>query len=61
MADLLTIDEALERVLQHVRLLGAEGVATNDGLGRIVREPARAIAMRSRFVVSDRSAIDRMR
>jgi len=42
-ADLLTIDEALERVLQHVRLLGAEGVATNDGLGRIVREPARAV------------------
>ena len=43
MAELLTIDEALERVLEYVRLLGAEDVAMNDGLGRIVREPARAM------------------
>jgi molybdopterin molybdotransferase len=42
-AELLTIDEALGRVLEHVRLLGAEEVAAKEALGRIVREPARAV------------------
>jgi molybdopterin molybdotransferase len=42
-AELLTIDEALERVLEHVRLLGTEDVAASEALGRVVREPARAV------------------
>jgi molybdopterin molybdotransferase len=42
-AELLTIDEALERVLEHVRLLGVEDVAVEESLGRVVREPARAV------------------
>ena len=43
MAELLTIDGALERVLEHVRLLGVEDVAVEESLGRVVREPARAV------------------
>ena len=43
MAELLTIEEALERVLEHVRLLGVEDVAVEEALGRVVREPARAV------------------
>jgi molybdopterin molybdotransferase len=42
-AELLTIDEALERVLEHVRPLGVEDVAVEESLGRVVREPARAV------------------
>jgi molybdopterin molybdotransferase len=42
-ADLLTIDEALERVLEHVRLLDVEDVAVDAAVGRVVREPARAV------------------
>jgi molybdopterin molybdotransferase len=41
--ELLTIDEALERVLDHVRPLGAEDVAVEESLGRVLREPARAV------------------
>ena len=43
MAELLTIDEALERVLERVRPLGAEDVAVEESLGRVLREPARAV------------------
>jgi len=42
-AELLTIDEALERVLEHARLLAAEDVAVEESLGRVLREPARAV------------------
>jgi molybdopterin molybdotransferase len=42
-ADLLTIDEALARVLEHARLLPVEEVQLDDSLGRIVREPTRAV------------------
>jgi molybdopterin molybdotransferase len=42
-AELLTIEEALERVLEHVCLLGVEDVAVEEALGRVVREPARAV------------------
>jgi molybdopterin molybdotransferase len=42
-AELLTIDEALERVLEHSRPLGVEDVAVDRVLGRVVREPARAV------------------
>ena len=43
MAELLTIDEAIERILERVRLLGTEGVAVEESLGRVLREPARAV------------------
>jgi molybdopterin molybdotransferase len=43
MSELLTIDEALERVLENVRLLEVEDVAVEESLGRVVREPARAV------------------
>jgi molybdopterin molybdotransferase len=42
-AELLTIEDALARVLEHVRLLGVEDVAVEESLGRVVREPARAV------------------
>jgi molybdopterin molybdotransferase len=42
-AELLTIDDALERVLEHVRLVGAEYVAVEESLGRVLREPGRAV------------------
>jgi molybdopterin molybdotransferase len=42
-AELITIDDALERVLEHVRLLGVEDVALEESLGRVVREPACAV------------------
>jgi len=42
-AELLTIDEALERVLEHVRPLPVEEIALDDALGRVLREPARAV------------------
>src|SRR5262249_10556489 len=41
-ADLLTIGEALARVLEHVQPLPVEDVPLDDSLGRVVREPARA-------------------
>jgi molybdopterin molybdotransferase len=43
MAELLTIDEALERVLEHVRPLAAETVTLDEVPGRVVRDPARAV------------------
>ena len=43
MAELLTIDEALELVLERSRPLGVEEVAVDQALGRVVREPARAV------------------
>lgn len=42
MAELLTIDEALARILEHARLLPVEPVSIDAALGRVVREPARA-------------------
>ena len=42
MAELLTIEEALARVLERARPLAVEDVALDDALGRVVREPARA-------------------
>jgi molybdopterin molybdotransferase len=42
--ELLTIEEALERVLAHTRPLVAELVETSAAAGRIVAEPARARA-----------------
>jgi molybdopterin molybdotransferase len=40
MAPLLTIEEALERVLERAAPLEAEHVATADALGRVLAEPA---------------------
>ena len=42
MTELLTIDEALERVLERSRLLPVESVPIDEALGRVLREPARA-------------------
>ena len=42
MADLLTIDAALARVLEHARLLPVEHVAVADVDGRVLREDALA-------------------
>ena len=42
MSVLLTIDEALEHVLERSRLLPVESVPIDEALGRILREPARA-------------------
>jgi molybdopterin molybdotransferase len=41
--ELLTIEEALERVLEQVRPLPTEHVALDKALGRVLREPARAV------------------
>jgi molybdopterin molybdotransferase len=41
--ELLTLEVALERILQHVQPLPVETVAIGDARGRVVREPARAI------------------
>jgi molybdopterin molybdotransferase len=41
-ADLLSIDEALGRVLEHVRPLEAENVELADAAGRVLAEEARA-------------------
>jgi molybdopterin molybdotransferase len=38
--DLLTVDEALARIVQHARPLPVESVPVADADGRIVREPA---------------------
>ncbi len=40
MPDLLTVDEALARIVQHARPLLVESVPVADADGRIVREPA---------------------
>jgi molybdopterin molybdotransferase len=40
--ELLTIDEALERIVEHARPLPVERVLVADAAGRILREPARA-------------------
>jgi molybdopterin molybdotransferase len=40
--ELLTVEVALERILEHARLLPVETVGIADARGRVVREPARA-------------------
>lgn len=42
MAELLTIDEALERILEHAFPMAVENVAVPDAIGRVLREPATA-------------------
>jgi molybdopterin molybdotransferase len=41
-ADLLTIEEALARIVEHATPLSVETVAAADAHGRVLREPARA-------------------
>jgi molybdopterin molybdotransferase len=41
-AELLTVDDALARIVEHASLLPSESVAVADAAGRILREPARA-------------------
>ena len=43
MRELLTIDEALARILEQVRPLSAEPVALERAAGRVLAEPARAL------------------
>ena len=43
MADLLSLDEALARVLERVRPLPAERVPLEAAAGRVLAEPARAL------------------
>jgi molybdopterin molybdotransferase len=43
MPELLTVEQALEQVLSHVRPLPAESVALERAAGRVLREPARAV------------------
>jgi molybdopterin molybdotransferase len=40
--ELLTVEQALARVLEHADLLPTETVALDDAFGRVLREPARA-------------------
>jgi molybdopterin molybdotransferase len=54
-ADLLTVDEALRLVLEHVRPLSSERVPTADAAGRILAEPALAAVDLPPF---DSSAMD---
>src|SRR5437868_1673191 len=42
-ADLLSPDDALERVLERIRALPSERVAVADASGRVLAEPARAL------------------
>ena len=42
MPELLTVDEALTRIVEHALLLPVERVPVADADGRVVREPARA-------------------
>ena len=42
MPELLTVEQALERILSRVRPLPAESVALERASGRVLREPARA-------------------
>jgi molybdopterin molybdotransferase len=39
---LLTVDDALERIVEHARPVTAETVAVADAAGRVLREPAHA-------------------
>jgi len=48
-AGLLTVDEALEQVLRHVRPLPAETVALEDAVGRVLAEDALAVVDLPRF------------
>jgi molybdopterin molybdotransferase len=48
-AELLTVDEALERVLSHARPLPAEAVPLEDSAGRVLAEPAVALVDLPRF------------
>ncbi len=43
MPDLLTLEAALERILAHARPLPVEVAAISESLGRVLRQPARAI------------------
>ena len=43
MPDLLTVDEALMRIVEHALLLPVERVPVADADGRVAREPARAV------------------
>lgn len=43
MAELLSLDEALARIVEHARSLAVETVRVADAAGRVLREPARAI------------------
>jgi molybdopterin molybdotransferase len=40
--ELLTVEQALERVLEHAHLLPTETVTLEDAFGRVLREPARS-------------------
>jgi molybdopterin molybdotransferase len=40
--ELLTLEDALERILAHARLVSVEKLAITEAWGRVVREPARA-------------------
>ena len=42
MKDLLTIEQALARIVEHARVLPAEDLPLASALGRVLREPARA-------------------
>ncbi|MGH3066721.1 MAG: hypothetical protein ACRDOF_10540, partial [Gaiellaceae bacterium] len=42
MSELLTIEDALSRILERARLLPTEIVAVADAAGRVLREPALA-------------------
>ena len=42
MPDLLTIDDALEQIVENARPIAAETIAVADAAGRVLREPARA-------------------
>jgi molybdopterin molybdotransferase len=43
MPELLTVEEALATVIARSRPLPAEGVALDDALGRVLRDPAQAV------------------
>ena len=43
MPELLTVEQALARVLEHADLLSIETVALEDAFGRVLREPARSV------------------
>ena len=42
MTELLTVDEALDRIVAHAQLLPVEQVAVGGASGRVLREPATA-------------------
>ncbi|HEU4972867.1 MAG TPA: hypothetical protein VFT35_13175, partial [Gaiellaceae bacterium] len=42
MPELLTVEQALERVLEHAHPLPTETVTLEDAFGRVLREPARS-------------------